>query len=681
MNVFETHGRIIDDYARYIGSFINISDDEIAGEVDRSLAEGRLWPQPLLQFNPAYEMAGSIDQVVQDGLMHSDVRHIFKGYHLYKHQREAIGLGVTPKDFIVTSGTGSGKSLTYIGSIFNHLLNNPQAEGVAAVIVYPMNALINSQTNEFNTYKENFERKRFFHWFLEFPHVMERGGFDCILRNPPYLGGQSLSGTYGHAFCETMKWLYAPTGLSELVVYFLRRIYGLLRDGGFTSIITTNSIVDGDVRKDGLEQLVTSGAEINMAVRGMKWPGTANLVVSLLAVHKGTWDGMKVLDGQPVDLINAFFEAAEDLGEPEPCRENDGTMYMGTIYLGDGFVLNSLQHSELSASGASNSAMPRILNGKEVNSSPVQQPERHLIFLEGCEEVHEAEIREPAAVEHLRRHVLPSRLAQKNERAKVRWWRYYRYNEECYAQLASLSRCFVAARTTKHLSFSAMPTDYIFSDALYVFTTDRWDLFTVVLSTLHEVWSRKYSGSLETRLRYSPSDCFGTFAFPTGLWHTADPVLADIGERYHWHRKALMETLWLGLTKIYNLFHAADLTPEMVAKVSKKDVDTASAGYASFLDLRSLHVEMDLAVRKAYGWQDLDLEHGFYEVETLPENDRVRYTVSPAARREVLKRLLAENHARVQQETENTDTKPKPKQGSAKHGSKTRGPSLFPEGK
>ena len=61
------------------------------------------------------------------------------------------------RDFVVTSGTGSGKSLTYIGTIFNHLLTDRRAEGIAAVIVYPMNALINSQTNEFNTYKNNYE--------------------------------------------------------------------------------------------------------------------------------------------------------------------------------------------------------------------------------------------------------------------------------------------------------------------------------------------------------------------------------------------------------------------------------------------------------------------------------------------------------------------------------------------
>ena len=158
MNVFDTHRWIVDDYAQYIRSFINISDEEIARNVEDSLSKGRLWPQPLLQFNPAYEQGGSVEEVIGSGLLHDDARHIFGGYSLYRHQLEAIQLGVAGTDFVVTSGTGSGKSLTYIGTIFNHLLANRETEGVAAVVVYPMNALINSQTNEFNTYKGNYEQ-------------------------------------------------------------------------------------------------------------------------------------------------------------------------------------------------------------------------------------------------------------------------------------------------------------------------------------------------------------------------------------------------------------------------------------------------------------------------------------------------------------------------------------------
>ncbi len=158
MNVFDTHAKIIKDYASYIRSFINIDDKEISQAVENALKEGKLWPQPLLQFNPSYEMAGKVDNFTSAGVLHESANDIFKGYSLYRHQLDAIKLGTEGKDFVVTSGTGSGKSLTYIASIFHRLLCEPQSKGVAAVIVYPMNALINSQTIEFSTYKENYEK-------------------------------------------------------------------------------------------------------------------------------------------------------------------------------------------------------------------------------------------------------------------------------------------------------------------------------------------------------------------------------------------------------------------------------------------------------------------------------------------------------------------------------------------
>jgi len=157
MNVFRTHGEIVDDYATYIQSFLNIADPAIHDVVKARLGEGKLWPEPLLQFNPAFEMTGSVGDLCAQGVLRPEAATIFKGYSLYRHQAEAIRLGTAGKDFIVTSGTGSGKSLTYIGTIFDHLLRNPAAAGVSAIIVYPMNALINSQAGELKGYRENYE--------------------------------------------------------------------------------------------------------------------------------------------------------------------------------------------------------------------------------------------------------------------------------------------------------------------------------------------------------------------------------------------------------------------------------------------------------------------------------------------------------------------------------------------
>jgi hypothetical protein len=123
-----------------------------------------------------------------------------------------------------------------------------------------------------------------------------------------------------------------------------------------------------------------------------------------------------------------------------------------------------------------------------------------------------------------------------------------------------------------------------------------------------------------------------------------------------------MLSLWLGLTDIYNLFHSRELTPDKVAQVSKKPIEESARGYEGILELRRIHVELDLAIRDAYGWQNLLLDHDFHEVETLPENDRVRCTISPAARKDLLRRLLALNHARAA--TEKAAGKPaKPKRG------------------
>lgn len=157
MDIFQTHAQIVDDYATYIRSFLKISDPAILTKVEDELAKGKLWPEPLLQFNPAFDMFGRLEDLIADGTLHPELQDIFKGYQLYRHQVEAIRLGTAGKDFVVTSGTGSGKSLTYIGSIFHYLLGNPGAKGVTAVIVYPMNALINSQHEEFTRYKNNYE--------------------------------------------------------------------------------------------------------------------------------------------------------------------------------------------------------------------------------------------------------------------------------------------------------------------------------------------------------------------------------------------------------------------------------------------------------------------------------------------------------------------------------------------
>lgn len=491
-------------------------------------------------------------------------------------------------------------------------------------------------------------RKRFFHWFLEFPEIIEQGGFDCILGNPPYLGGTNLSGTYGYPFCHYVKWEYAPAGLSDLVAYFVRRIFTLLRPAGFASFITTNSIKDGDIRKDGLEQVLIQGGNINFAVRGIKWPGRANLVVSLVSFHNGLWEGNRVLDSKEVTYINAFFEDNTCTLEPISLLENQQKMFEGVHFQGDGFLLTKENAEQLWKLNSKNKdVILPLINGQELNNAPDQEPGRSIInFFNWSEEKSRSY---PEPFEIAERLVRPERELSSEKPLREKWWIYKRTSAQAYELIRGKDRCFVIARTTKHLNFSSMSPSYVFTDALKIFTTDRWDLYNIVQSGVHEIWARKYSGALKQDLRYSPSKCFETFPFPEGLWKTAHQTLAIMGEHYHEYRRSLMHRLWLGLTDIYNLFHNRDLTPAIVAKVSGKP-EEAEAGYQGILELRKLHCELDEAVLAAYGWTGFNLGHDFHEVETLPENDRVRFTISPDARKELLKRLLALNHQRAAEE-------------------------------
>jgi hypothetical protein len=339
-------------------------------------------------------------------------------------------------------------------------------------------------------------------------------------------------------------------------------------------------------------------------------------------------------------------------------------VYEGSKWLGDGFLLNHAEAAQMLVDDPRNKdVIFPLINGRELNTHPDQQPVRSIIDFRDRSVTQAATYERPFA--RVRDLVKPVRAKDNRPSRRERWWLFAESAKGLYSHIDGISDCFACARTSKFLSFSRCGTRNVFSDAIKVLTTNRWDIFATIHSSLHEVWARKYSGSLKQDLRYSTTDCFENFAFPQGLWATPSDQLGEVGERYHEHRRTLMLSLWLGLTDTYNLFHERKVEEELqkhFANRAQKDPHglliseqhraaalafTPDAALAGILELRRLHVELDTAVRDAYGWHNLRLEHDFYEVETLPENDRVRFTISPAARKELLKRLLAENHRRA----------------------------------
>ncbi|MHC1770190.1 MAG: DEAD/DEAH box helicase [Flexilinea sp.] len=158
MNVFDLRSSLIQDYSSYISSFIRIRDPKIKDHVDQSIDQGLLWPDPLIQLNPTFEPGKWIDDLSNEGVLHKECKRIFRRkqapddfgqpLRLHKHQEDAIRTAREGQNYILTTGTGSGKSLAYIIPIVDYVLRNGSGKGVKAIIVYPMNALANSQMGE-----------------------------------------------------------------------------------------------------------------------------------------------------------------------------------------------------------------------------------------------------------------------------------------------------------------------------------------------------------------------------------------------------------------------------------------------------------------------------------------------------------------------------------------------------
>jgi len=196
MSVFELREKFINDYSDFIHSFILIKDQRINEFVYKLLKdEARYWPDFLLHLSPSYAKGRNIQQLADDGILHPEIPKIFRRNNvpitLYKHQEQAILLARENKSYVVTSGTGSGKSLTYFIPIFNSILSKP-AEGkcVLALIVYPMNALVNSQLKSLqnleSAYKERYGKEfpiKFARYTGDTPE-MERNN---LQKNPPHI--------------------------------------------------------------------------------------------------------------------------------------------------------------------------------------------------------------------------------------------------------------------------------------------------------------------------------------------------------------------------------------------------------------------------------------------------------------------------------------------------------------
>jgi hypothetical protein len=461
-----------------------------------------------------------------------------------------------------------------------------------------------------------------FHWPLEFPEVfMQRGGFDAIVGNPPFLWGMRISTLFGDRYLAFLQSHFDRSlGTADLCAHFFNRAASHLRQNGAIGLLATDTISKGDTREASLNRICASGKAIFRSVSSAAWPGTASVHYASVHIFNGDWVGQKILNNEPVASISSYL-SDEQLLEPYTLAANKGRVFIGHYPFGKGFILDEDQAVRFLKTPRNADVVFPYLTGEDVNTHPQQQASRYAInFGLRSEEDARCYFECFRVVEDC---VKPERATNKRKHYRDKWWQYAEPRPGLCNALTEASQVFVQPFVSKYIAPVCVAKNQVFSSPMVVIPVVAESIYPAIQSSIHDVFVRQFATNLGGTLRYAPADCFEKYPLPQGgmAW------LSRVADTYHEHRRQIMLRRSEGLTKTYNRFHDPD---ETAADIQK---------------LRKLHVEMDSAVAAAYGWTDLDLGHGFHQTK-----QGIRYTISEPARREVLQRLLKLNHERYEEE-------------------------------
>ncbi|WP_328477465.1 BREX-1 system adenine-specific DNA-methyltransferase PglX [Streptomyces sp. NBC_00377] len=478
------------------------------------------------------------------------------------------------------------------------------------------------------------------HWPLVFPEVFSRrGGFDAIVGNPPFLGGQKLTGAMGEAHREYMVDYIASgkRGSADLAAYFELRVHQLLNDRGLTGLIATNTLAQGDSREVGLDKLGADGVAIRRAIKSKPWPSNS-AVLEYCAVWTSKApmaDSAEYVLGDavvPNGISTSLNPATREASWAESLEGNDGIAFIGSYVLGMGFTLAESEARQWIAEDSRyEDVLFPYLNGQDVNQHPKHGTDRWIIDFQ-TRSLEDAQLYEKAMAKVIRE-VKPEREKSKDKSRREIWWRFTRPAPEMRKAIEPLDRCMVITRHTHVVMPAMVTTGQVFSDATVVIASDDSALLAVLSSAPHYWWALDRASTMKGDLRYTPTDVFATLVRPS-----LNSRLRAAGAHLDTFRRDLMLSRNMGLTTTYNMVHNPECQDEDI------------------VDLRRIHDEIDRATIEAYGWLDLlddsgetrtadpthetsPLDHGFHETD-----QGTRYTIGLLARTEIIDRLRQLNH-------------------------------------
>ncbi|WP_194829025.1 DNA methyltransferase [Nocardia sp. XZ_19_231] len=455
----------------------------------------------------------------------------------------------------------------------------------------------------------DYTRWKPLHWVIAVPHVIERGGFDAIIGNPAFLHSKKITTAYGKNYRDFLQGVLARgvAGDADLAAYFLLRQSSLLSPTGVIGIVVAKSIMQSHTKIVGLDQVMSSGAQLTDVSDTFDWgPGGASVsVVKLWITKNKNASRSRVLVGEPKPPQGIL-----------PVRA-----YVGTYPNGDGFRVSSQRarawlkmHPEL------RTRLFPYIRAAEVTQGDPALPHEYLIDLDGLSE-DEARRMEPLWT-HLYDHQRPWRQSSLAKgKGDRRWWDFEGSAKALYGELRGLDRAIAIPRNSNLLMPRWIPASTRVDMGVIVFPTADLSTYAQIASSLHYHWTLSFGSTTRNDPSYAPRRLSNTFPWMVDCSHI------DAAERFSAALENLCRRLG-GLRPVMNAFN---------------DIGHQTSEITS---LREQFVELDSEVLDMFGWSDIKPAYDVRE-----RNNLKRFTMDSTSRDEILYRLLKENHRRAQAKT------------------------------
>ena len=454
-----------------------------------------------------------------------------------------------------------------------------------------------------------------FHWCLQFPEVFDSGGFDAIIGNPPFIGNSYWKSTAGESTGAIAHHILGTTpGKIDLSVIFHRRAFTLLKNNGCYGLLATSNISEGQGISKGLGFINQHGS-IFSATKSIEWPGKASIRISIIHFYKGKWEGPLILNNETVNLIsptlsNHQFHSYRDIN-----TSIDASVGVGSAAIADILLSSNSNDHRLISKECPGFILP-IVNGKNINNTSMESFSEYGLDSRSLslEKIKEKSVTAYNFLLSRKTARLTSITKDSYKEWQTRWWQYGRPRSDFFTKYSNLS-WLIYSKLTKfpipRKSHGVLPIDKVL-----IFPITFANQHALFLSIFFRLWVEEYRGSKQGKDPSSISLQIPPMrSFPCPSEKMPDNVLCAAEAFDDFLRQQS------GVTPAMNAFNdEANISPDV-------------------LGARKLMQTINMAVARAYGWDDLDLSASF-EDRGLGK----RLYLKKDIEREILRRLVELNH-------------------------------------